>query len=114
MARVKRGSTARKRHKKVLNRAKGFRGALHRLFRQARPAVFRAMVYQYRDRKNKKRDFRRLWIARINAALRAQGVTYSKFINQCKQKDVTINRKSLAQLAVNQPEVFNDIVSFVK
>ena len=114
MARVKRGATARKRHKKILNRAKGFRGALHRLYRQAKPAVFRALVYAYRDRKNRKREFRKLWITRINAALRQENVTYSKFINLLKKKDVELNRKSMAQLAVLHPQVFKDIVNFVK
>ena len=114
MARVKRGATSRKRHKKILKRAKGFRGSLSRLYRQAKPAVFRALVYAYRDRKNRKREFRRLWITRISAALSKHEIRYSLFINMLKKKDVSINRKSLAQLAVLEPKIFNEIVTFVK
>lgn len=114
MARVKRGSAARKKHKKILKLAKGFRGALSVLFRQAKPAVYRALNYAYRDRRNRKREFRKLWIARINAAVSPHDITYSRFINALKQKDVKLNRKVLADLAVRRPEIFSEVVTFVK
>ncbi|RAP33308.1 50S ribosomal protein L20 [Candidatus Marinamargulisbacteria bacterium SCGC AG-439-L15] len=114
MARVKRGNVARKKRKKILKLAKGFTGSLSKLYRQAKPAVFRALTYAYRDRRQRKRDFRRLWITRLNAALRPQGVSYSVFVNQLKKKSVGLNRKSLASLAYENPDVFNEVVKFVK
>ena len=114
MTRVKRGNVARKRRKKILNRAKGFRGSLSKLFRQAKPAVFRALSYAYRDRKNRKRDFRKLWIARISAALLPHGLTYSVFIHQLKQRNIQLNRKSLSELSIHHPDIFSAIVSTVK
>jgi large subunit ribosomal protein L20 len=114
MSRVKRGNVARKRRKKILKLAKGFRGGLSRLYKQAKPAVTRALKYAYRDRRTRKRDFRRLWITRINGALSSHGISYSKFIDALKKKDVILNRKVLAELAARQPECFNDVVSFVK
>jgi large subunit ribosomal protein L20 len=113
MARVKRGSTARKRHKKVLKLTKGFRGSLSKLYRPAKQALLHALTNSYRDRRLKKRDFRGLWIARINASLEMQGVSYSRFMGNCKAKNVEINRKVLADLAIAKPEVFNEIVQFV-
>ena len=94
MARVKRGTNTRRRHKKILKLAKGYRGAKSRLFRVANPQVLRSLSYAYRDRRTKKRDFRRLWIARINAAARMNGMSYSMFINGLKKAGVQINRKS--------------------
>ena len=114
MARVKRGNVARKRRKKILKLAKGFRGGLSRLYKQAKPAVTRALKYAYRDRRLRKRDFRRLWITRISGALKVHGISYSKFIDALKKKDITLNRKVLAELAAREPECFNDIVAFVK
>ena len=100
MPRVKRGVTARARHKKVLDQAKGFRGRRNAVFRIAKEAVMKAGQYQYRDRRQKKREFRRLWIARINAAVRELGMTYSTFINGLTKAHIDIDRKVLADLAV--------------
>ena len=110
MARVKRGNVARKRRKKVLKLAKGFRGSLSKLYRPAKQAVLHALTNSYRDRRRKKRDFRSLWIVRINAGLVAHNVSYSKFIGQCKAKNIDVNRKMLAELAYSQPAVFDKIV----
>ena len=101
--RIKRGYKARKRRKKVLKLAKGFRGGRSKLFRTAADSVDKALMYAYRDRKVRKRDFRRLWIARINAAARMNDLSYSKFIHGLKQADVTLDRKVLAELAVSDP-----------
>ena len=114
MPRVKRGVTARARHKKVLALAKGFRGRRKNVFRIAKQAVMKAGQYAYRDRRAKKREFRRLWIARINAAAREQGITYSKFMNGMKKASIDIDRKVLADLAVNDPAAFSSIVAKVK
>ena len=114
MPRVKRGVTARARHKKVLELAKGFRGRRKNVFRIAKEAVMRAGQYAYRDRRNRKRVFRRLWIARINAASRNAGLTYSKFIAGLKKAQIDIDRKVLADLAVNDPAAFGSIVDKVK
>jgi large subunit ribosomal protein L20 len=114
MPRVKRGVTARARHKKVLALAKGFRGRRKNVFRIAKEAVMKAGQYAYRDRRNKKRVFRRLWIARINAAARAAGVTYSKFMAGLKKAQIGIDRKVLADMAVNDPAAFGSIVDKVK
>ena len=106
MPRVKRGVTARARHKKVLAQAKGFRGRRSSVFRIAKEAVMKAGQYQYRDRRQKKREFRALWIARINAAVREVGMTYSAFMNGLKKASIDIDRKVLADLAVHEPKTF--------
>ena len=110
MARVSRGVTARARHKKILKRAKGYYGRRKNVFRVAVQAVERSMQYAYRDRRNRKRDFRGLWIQRINAGVRMYGITYSQFINGLKKATIQIDRKVLADLAVNQPEIFKSLV----
>ncbi|MBW6493519.1 MAG: 50S ribosomal protein L20 [Burkholderiaceae bacterium] len=114
MPRVKRGVTARARHKKILARAKGYRGRRNNVFRVAVQAVMRAGQYAYRDRRNKKRVFRSLWIARINAAARSHGITYSSFINGLGRAQIGIDRKVLADLAVNDKPAFAAIVAQVK
>jgi len=113
MSRVKRGNVARKRRNKILSLAKGFRGGNKNLFRTANQRVMKALCNAYRDRRRRKRDFRRLWIARINAASRINGTTYSKLLNNLKNADIRINRKMLAQLALNEPKCFEEIVSTV-
>ncbi|NEQ49202.1 MAG: 50S ribosomal protein L20 [Leptolyngbya sp. SIO3F4] len=110
MARVKRGNVARKRRKKILKLAKGYRGAHSKLFRTANQQVMKALRYAYRDRRNKKRDFRRLWITRINAAARLNGTTYSRLIGDLKTANIEINRKMLAQMAVLDPNTFTKVV----
>jgi large subunit ribosomal protein L20 len=110
MARVKRGNVARKRRKKVLKLAKGFRGSHSKLFRTANQQVMKALRYAYRDRRRRKRDFRRLWITRINAAARLNGMSYSRLIHQLKKSEIEINRKMLAQMAVLDPEGFSKVV----
>ena len=114
MPRVKRGVTARARHKKVLALAKGYRGRRKNVFRIAKQAVMKAGQYAYRDRRAKKREFRRLWIARINAGSRALGLTYSKFIAGIKKASIEIDRKVLADMAVNDPAAFASIVEKAK
>jgi large subunit ribosomal protein L20 len=114
MPRVKRGVTARARHKKVLALAKGFRGRRKNVFRIAKQAVMKAGQYAYRDRRNKKRVFRRLWIARINAASRQEGLSYSKFIAGLKKAAIDLDRKVLADLAVHDPVAFSGIVAKAK
>ena len=114
MPRVKRGVTARARHKKVLALAKGFRGRRKNVYRIAKQAVMKAGQYAYRDRRAKKREFRRLWIARINAGSRALGLTYSKLIAGIKKASIEIDRKVLAYLAVNDPAAFASIVEKAK
>ena len=114
MPRVKRGVTARARHKKVLALAKGFRGRRGNVYRIAKQAVMKAGQYAYRDRRAKKREFRRLWIARINAGSRALGLTYSKFIAGIKKASIEIDRKVLADMAVNDPAAFASIVAQAK
>ena len=114
MPRVKRGVTARARHKKVLALAKGFRGRRKNVYRIAKQAVMKAGQYAYRDRRAKKREFRRLWIARINAGSRALGLTYSKFVAGLKKAKIDLDRKVLADLAVNDPAAFGSIVETVK
>ena len=104
--RVKRGNVLRKRHKKILKLAKSFIGARSRIFKVANTAVMKALKYQYRDRRVLKRNMRRLWILRINAAVREYGVSYSKFMNALKKSEIIVNRKMLAELAVNEPEAF--------
>ena len=114
MPRVKRGVTARASHKKVLARAKGFRGRRNNVFRIANEAVMRAGQYAYRDRRNKKRDFRSLWIARINAAVREHGMSYSVFMNGLKKADIMVDRKVLADIAVMDKPAFSKFVEKVK
>jgi len=114
MARVKRGVTARRRHKKILKLAKGFYGAKSRVFRLANQYVIRALAAAYRDRRQRKRDFRRLWIARINAAARTNGVSYSRLISGLRKAGVTVNRKALADLAVRDGTAFKALVAKAK
>ncbi len=109
MPRVKRGVTARARHKKVLKKARGYYGARSRVFRVAKQAVTRAGQYAYRDRRQRKRQFRSLWIARINAAARLHGLSYSRLIDGLHKADIQIDRKVLADLAVHDPEAFGKI-----
>lgn len=114
MARVKRGVVARRRHKKVLKQAKGYYGARSRVFRVAKQAVIKAGQYAYRDRRVRKRQFRALWIARINAEARVNGLSYSKFINGLKKADVEIDRKVLADIAVHDKVAFAAIAEQAK
>lgn len=114
MARVKRGVIARRRHKKILKQAKGYYGARSRVFRVAKQAVIKAGQYAYRDRRNKKRQFRSLWITRINAASRANGMTYSQFINGLKKADIALDRRVLADLAVHDKDAFGAVVEKAK
>lgn len=108
--RVKRGNVLRKRHKKILKLAKGFLGARSRIFKVANIAVMKKLKYQYRDRRVLKRNMRSLWIVRINAAVREMGLSYSKFMNILKKANIQVNRKMLAELAVNEPEAFKVLV----
>ncbi len=114
MSRVKRGVTARKRRRVILKRAKGFFGARSRLLRTATEAVNKALNYAYRDRRVRKREFRALWIARINAAARMNDISYSRLINGLKKADILLDRKILAELAVNDPQAFASVVATVK
>ena len=109
MARVKKGVTARKRHKKVLKQAKGFYGLRSKVFRCANPAVMRALRSAYIGRKNKKREYRRLWIARINAGARMNGLSYSKLMNGLKLSGVEINRKMLSEMAIHDAKGFSQL-----
>ncbi|MBW4620005.1 MAG: 50S ribosomal protein L20 [Cyanosarcina radialis HA8281-LM2] len=110
MTRVKRGNVARKHRKKILKLAKGFRGSHSKLYRTANQQVMKALRNSYRDRRKRKRDFRSLWIARINAAARQQGISYSQLIGKLKKADIQLNRKMLAQLAVLDPDSFSKVV----
>ncbi|MDE7468720.1 MAG: 50S ribosomal protein L20 [Desulfovibrionaceae bacterium] len=112
--RVKRGVTAHRRHKKYLSMAKGYRGGRSRLYRTAREAVERGLVYAYRDRKAKKRTFRSLWIQRINAAVREHNLSYSKFMNGLTSAGISLNRKVLADMAVRAKDDFAKLVEMVK
>jgi large subunit ribosomal protein L20 len=112
--RVKRGVTANARHKKILKQAKGMQHGRRRSFRLAKQAVIRALQYSYRDRRNKKRDLRALWISRINSAARENGITYSRLIAGLKAKDIQLDRKILADLAVKEPAAFSAIVKSIK
>ncbi len=114
MARVKRGVHAKKKHKAVLDRAKGFRGARSRRYKVAKEAVFHAERYAYRDRRQRKGDFRKLWIARINAAARVEGLSYSRLMYGLKLAEVQVDRKNLADLAVNDPSAFGELVTIAK
>jgi large subunit ribosomal protein L20 len=114
MTRIKRGVTTRRRHKAVLDRAEGFRGTRNRLFKRANEAVMRSGQYAYRDRRVRKRQFRRLWVQRINAATREHGMPYGQFIDGLTRAGVEVNRKMLADLAVRDPEAFAQIVDTAK
>ena len=114
MARVKRGTTSKARHKKILNLAKGYRGRNKNVFRVALQKVEKALQYAYRDRRNKKRDIRSLWIQRINAGVRLHGLTYSKFINGLNKANIEVNRKILSDLAINNVEAFDEFVKVAK
>ena len=114
MARVKRGVNAKKRHNNILKQAKGYFGAKSKLFRIANQAVMKSLNYSYIGRKQRKRDFRKLWITRINAAARINGMSYSKFISGLKKANVNINRKMLSEMAINDPEGFAKLVEIAK
>lgn len=114
MVRVKRGNVARKRRKKILHLAKGYRGAHSRLFRVANQQVMKALRYAYVGRKQKKRTFRKIWITRINSASKLNGLTYSRLIHLFKKSNIDLNRKMLAQLAVLDPTSFNKLVETAK
>lgn len=114
MARVKKGLNARKRHKKILKQAKGFYGAKSKIFRAANPAVMRSLRSAYVGRKNKKREYRRLWIARINAAARMNGLSYSKLMNGLKVSGIEINRKMLSEMAIYDPAGFTQLAETAK
>ena len=112
--RVKTGTVRRKRHKKILKMAKGFYSGRRKHFRKAKEQIERSLVYAFRDRKQKKRDFRKLWIVRINAACRLNDISYSRFINGLKKAGIELDRKILADLAMNEPETFAKIVEQAK
>ena len=114
MARVKRGVFAKSRHKKVLKKAKGYYGARSKLFKTAKQAVIKAGQYAYRDRRQRKRQFRALWITRINAAARLHGLSYSRLINGMNQAEMEVDRKVLADIAVHDPEAFGAIAEQAK
>jgi large subunit ribosomal protein L20 len=114
MPRVKRGSAAHKRHKRILRQAKGYYGTRRRLIKTAREAVERGWKYSYRDRKQRKRQFRILWIARINAAVREHGLSYSRFMHGLSEAGVEVDRKNLADLAVSDPKAFADLAKLAK
>ncbi|RKX58426.1 MAG: 50S ribosomal protein L20 [Thermodesulfobacteriota bacterium] len=114
MPRAKGGFKTRRRHKKIIKMAKGYWGQRKNVFRRAKETIERALVYAYRDRKQKKRDFRRLWQIRINAAARLNGLNYSKFIGGLKKAGIELDRKVLANLAMNEPEVFSKLVEVAK
>lgn len=114
MARVKGGTIHRARRKKIMDRAKGYFGSKHRLYKSASEQVMHSGKYAYRDRRQKKRDFRKLWITRINAACRMNDISYSKFINGLNVAGVTINRKMLSEIAIDSPETFTNLVNIAK
>lgn len=114
MPRVKRGTISRAKHKKLLGQAKGYRGTKSRLVRTAKQAVLHAGAYAYKGRKLKKRDFRQLWITRISQASKAEGISYSVFINKLKNQNIQLDRKILAQMVVEDPESFKQVVNTVK
>lgn len=111
MARVKRGVMTRKRHNKLMKQAKGYRGSRSRHYKVAHEAVMHALAYAYRDRRNRKRDFRRLWIQRINAAARLNGMSYSTLINGLNRAGINLDRKVLADMAVRDPAAFSQVVA---
>ena len=114
MARVKNGAVTKARHKKVLKQAKGYFGSKHRLYKTAKEQLMHSGQYAYRDRKQKKRDFRKLWITRINAACRENGISYSRFIEGLTKAGVEVNRKMLAEIAINDPKMFAEFVKVSK
>ena len=114
MARVKNGAVTKARHKKVLKAAKGYFGSKHRLYKRAKEQLMTSRKYAYRDRRNKKRDFRKLWITRINAACRMNEISYSRFINGLTKAGVEINRKMLSEIAINEPATFTKLVETAK
>lgn len=114
MARVKRGMNTKKRHKKVLKQAKGYYGSKSKLFKTANQAVMKSMAYAFVGRKRRKRDFRQLWIARINAATRMNGMSYSKFMHGLKKANIDMNRKVLSEMAIHDPEGFAKLVEVAK
>ena len=114
MARVKNGATTKARRKKILKQAKGYFGSKHRLFKTAKEQVMHSYVYAYRDRKQNKRNFRKLWIVRINAACRENEISYSRFINGLTKAGVVVNRKMLAEIAIDSPKAFSDLVVIAK
>jgi large subunit ribosomal protein L20 len=114
MARVKRGSVKSRKHKKVLKQVKGYYGAAGKRYREAKEKVYQALSFSYRDRKTKKRNFRRLWITRINAAARSNGISYNQFIRGLRKANVDVNRKILSDLAVNDPGAFEQLADVAK
>lgn len=114
MARVKGGTISRARHKKVMKQAKGYFGSKHRLYKSANEQVMHAGKYAFRDRRQKKRDFRKLWITRINAACRLNEISYSKFIDGLNKAGISINRKMLSEIAIDNPNAFKDLVKVAK
>lgn len=114
MSRVKRGVAAHRRHKKVLALTKGHRATKHSLYRRAHESMLKSLSYAYRHRRERKGDMRRLWILRVNAATRAQGVTYSQFMDGLKKAGVSVNRKMLADMAVTEPESFANLVAIAR
>ena len=114
MARVKGGYTTRRRRKKILKLAKGYYGAKHRLFKKANEQVMKSLLYAYRDRRQRKRDFRKLWIVRINAAARSNGLSYNKFMHGLKLAGIELNRKMLAELAVSDAQAFAKLANVAK
>lgn len=114
MARIKRAVNAKKKHKKILKQAKGYFGAKSKLFRPANQAVMKSLNYAFAGRKQRKRDFRKLWIARINAAARLNGMSYSKFISGLKNANIEVNRKMLSEMAINDPNGFATLAKIAK
>ena len=114
MTRVKRGTVKNRRHKKVLKEARGYTGSKSRTYKSAKQQVMKSMSYSYRDRKNNKRNFRRLWITRINAAARLNGLSYNEFINGLKKASVEINRKMLSEIAISDPDAFKELTEIAK
>jgi large subunit ribosomal protein L20 len=114
MARVKRGVAAHRRHKKVLAQVRGHYSTNNRLYKRAHESMMRSLMYAYRDRRNRKRDMRRLWIIRINAAARMNGITYSRFIEGLRKANVQLDRKILADIAVRDPEAFTEIAAIAR
>ena len=114
MAKIKHSVATRKRKKRLLKKAKGYFGDRSKQFQQARRTLMHALVYSYRDRKNRKREFRQLWIIRINAICREEGITYSRFINGLKKAKINLDRKILADLAVNDPKTFKKLIEIVR
>ncbi len=114
MTRVKRGPVKGRKHKKILKGARGYYGSKSRSYRIAKEQLLKSLSYSYRDRKNRKRNFRRLWIIRINAAARMNGISYNEFINGLKKSSININRKMLSEMAVSDPDAFQKLTNVVK